>query len=67
MTWSVIVDAGMCQGHACCMMAAPAVFDIDDNSGKAIVLQANPDDSLRDAVDKAARSCPARAIVIVDA
>jgi len=64
MSWTVVVDLDSCQGHACCMMTAPAVFDIDDASGKAIVLDPNPDDSSRDLVERAIRGCPARAIAI---
>lgn len=64
MSWKVRVDPKACQGYACCMMTAPAVFDMDEEVGKAIVLQAEPDDSLRVFVEKAARGCPAHAISI---
>lgn len=64
MSWQVIVDPKSCQGYACCMMTVPAVFDLDEEAGKAIVLQQHPDDSLRDLAEKAVRGCPAHAISI---
>jgi ferredoxin len=66
MSWTVRVDQGLCEGYACCVMTAPAVFDIDDQTGKAFAVQPNPDDAQRDLVDKAVRGCPTRAISIVE-
>lgn len=60
----VTVDLNACQGYACCMMTAPTVFDMDDKVGKAVLLQSEPDSSLRDVAVKAARSCPAHAITV---
>ncbi|NDL60366.1 ferredoxin [Phytoactinopolyspora sp. XMNu-373] len=60
----VIVDLQACQGYACCMMEAPAVFDLDESAGKAIVLEETPSDELRTQVEAAARVCPARAITV---
>lgn len=64
MRWVVAIDRDACQGYACCIMALPAVFDLDDETGKAVVQQSEPDDSLRSAVDDAVRSCPVHAIRI---
>ncbi|WP_207781904.1 ferredoxin [Phytoactinopolyspora limicola] len=64
MSMKVIVDLQACQGYACCMMEAPAVFDLDESAGKAILLQETPTDDLRAQVDSAARVCPARAITV---
>lgn len=64
MSWRVSVDREACQGYACCMMTAPEVFDLDEEAGKAIVLQPEPDVRLRSLVEKAARGCPAHAIMI---
>ena len=57
------VDLDACQGYACCMMEAPAIFDLDDG-GKAVVLLEEPSEELRELVDKSVRGCPARAIVV---
>lgn len=60
----VLLDQDVCQGYACCVMAVPSVFDLDDDTGKAIVINAEPDESLRAAVEGAVRGCPVRAISI---
>ncbi|MGH2929051.1 MAG: ferredoxin [Solirubrobacteraceae bacterium] len=60
----VRVDPEACQGYACCLITAPTVFDMNDETGKAIVLRPEPDESLRDLVEKAARGCPAHAITV---
>jgi ferredoxin len=62
--WKVFVEHETCEGHACCVMAVPSVFDLDDDTGKAVVLVAEPTDSLRRSVEDAERGCPVRAIVI---
>lgn len=64
MSWTVRIDRELCQGYACCVMTAPTVFDLDDEAAKAFVVQPNPDDSLRDLVEKAVRGCPTQAITI---
>jgi ferredoxin len=63
MALKVIVDLKACQGYACCMMTAPSVFDLDEDAGKSIVLR-QPEDTERELVEKAARGCPAHAIVV---
>jgi len=62
--WEVFIDHQACQGYACCVMAVPSVFDLDDDSGKAVVIESHPDDSLRVAVEGAVRGCPVHAITI---
>ncbi|MGI8761557.1 MAG: ferredoxin [Jatrophihabitantaceae bacterium] len=63
-TWAVTLDQEVCQGYACCVMAVPAVFDLDDDTGKAKVIDSEPEDSLRAAVEGAVRGCPVHAIRI---
>lgn len=62
----VELDLDKCQGYVCCVVAAPEVFDVDDDSGLAILKQEQPDDGLRDKVDKAIRDCPTNAIRLAD-
>lgn len=64
MAYTVSVDPNVCQGYACCVMTAPTVFDLDEEAGKAVVIQASPGDDMRDLVEKAVRGCPAHAITL---
>lgn len=66
MSWRVSIDPQVCQGYACCVMTAPEVFAMDDEVGKAIVTQPEPDDALRDLCEKAVRGCPTHAISITE-
>ena len=59
----VIVDVNRCLGSGHCLAAVPEVFDQADD-GTAIVLDTNPPDELRDALEHAVRTCPAMAISI---
>ena len=61
----ITVDLQACQGYACCMMAAPELFDLDEASGKAILTDLAPAESLLDSAQSAARGCPAHAITVV--
>lgn len=60
----VSIDLKACQGYACCMMTAPELFDLDDEAGKAVLVQEEPADSLRERAEQAARGCPAHAILV---
>ena len=62
MSLRVVVDLDSCQGYANCVMAAPEVFDIDEKTGLAILLQEDPDDAQRAAVEEAVRQCPTESI-----
>ena len=58
------VDLAGCTGCACCMMECPELFDIDDDTGKAIVLEANPSDDRLEEAERAVRSCPENVIAV---
>ncbi len=62
MSFGVVLDLDTCQGYANCVMSAPQVFDIDEQTGVAILLQAHPDESQRAAVEEAVRQCPTESI-----
>ncbi len=47
-------------------MAAPDVFAIEDDNDSVTVLDAQPDEHLRSAVEEAAMMCPVAAIRIED-
>lgn len=61
----VVVDWNLCESNALCMAAAPDVFRLQDDDTLQI-LQETPDESRRDAVIRAAQSCPKRAITVQD-
>jgi len=59
----VAVDLGLCDRQAVCIGVAPAVFDFNDD-GELTVLQPEPPESVRDAVEDAAAACPMAAIAV---
>ncbi|HEY6881071.1 MAG TPA: ferredoxin [Polyangiales bacterium] len=59
----IVIDWDLCQGHANCTGDAPEVFRVDDD-GKLHVLIEEPPESMREAVETAARYCPTGAISI---
>ena len=65
MALKVVVDVKRCLGSGNCLATVPEVFDQEDN-GTAIVLNANPPDELRDALEHAVQSCPGLAISLVE-
>jgi ferredoxin len=62
----VTVDLDACQGYLSCMLAAPEVFDVDDEEGKVVVLQPQPAEELEAATETAVRGCPAQALFLDD-
>jgi ferredoxin len=63
----VFVDATKCELHGECVMAAPDVFEIDEDDVDAVtVLNPEPGENLRNAVEEAALMCPVAAIRIED-
>jgi ferredoxin len=64
LSFRVVLDLNTCQGYANCVMVAPEVFDINEETGVAILLQETPDDSQLAAVEEAVRQCPTGAISV---
>ena len=62
----VRANVRICEGFANCLVAAPDLFDLDDDD-KVIILQGELDDAERARVDEAIRSCPVAALSIADA
>ncbi|MGC8512842.1 MAG: ferredoxin [Acidimicrobiales bacterium] len=62
----VVVDLDKCLGYANCVADAPEVFEIPEEALIVSLLQENPGEELRSAVEAAALDCPARAITILD-
>jgi ferredoxin len=57
----VIVDFDLCISSGSCVSAAPEVFELRED-GFLYVLQEEPGEELRTAVQEAADSCPTAAI-----
>lgn len=67
MAFKITVDLQACQGYANCLIEGPALFDIDDETNKAVAIGGEEHDgSLRSQAEAAKRGCPARAIFIED-
>lgn len=60
----VTVDLSVCQGYANCVVEADTIFDIDDGTGKVVVLIETVPDDLAEGARAAAASCPVSAISI---
>jgi ferredoxin len=60
----VVIDTARCLGNARCVAAAPDVFDVDDDEGVVILLQASPPADRTVDVELAVRSCPTGALQI---
>jgi len=64
MSWKVVADLGLCQGHQMCTGESPDVFAFDDATDQVVVTQEHPDESLRAQVESAVKYCPAMALAI---
>ena len=62
----VSADVDLCQGHQLCQGEAPTVFGFDEAADKVVLLDAQPDESLHDAVRTAVKYCPAMALSLED-
>jgi ferredoxin len=59
-----VVDPDGCQGYANCVVEAPQIFDLDEESGLAFVLLDPIAGDLVDEARRAEANCPARAIAL---
>ena len=58
----VIRDADRCELHGECLLAAPDVFEIEDDKDVVTVLNPEPGEELRNAVEQAVMMCPTTAL-----
>jgi len=54
----------VCQGHTLCAASAPAIFDLREEDGHAVVMVAKVPAEHEAATERAAQGCPEQAIVI---
>jgi ferredoxin len=57
----VVVDWNLCESNGLCVLAAPEVFELQDDD-TLLILQETPDESLNGKVADAIRTCPKQAI-----
>ena len=62
MSFRVVADTEVCQGHQLCQGEAPTVFGFDKDADVVTVLADHPDESFRTAVTQAVKYCPAFAL-----
>jgi ferredoxin len=60
----VHVDLERCEFHGQCVIAAPSVFELTDES--TLVWAAEPDEAHRADIEEAADACPTQAIFLED-
>jgi ferredoxin len=65
MALRIVVDADLCQGHGVCESEAPALFEVGRDR-TVRVLEPNPDESQRRALQLAVTYCPTHALSFVD-
>jgi ferredoxin len=58
------IDRDKCCGAGQCVLAAPDVFDQDENDGIVVLLDPAPPAELHEAVREAANICPAQVIEV---
>lgn len=62
----VVLDAKRCELHGECVIAAPEVFDIDEDGDVVSVIDPEPDERLRPKVEDALLMCPVAALRLAD-
>lgn len=62
----IVVDWDLCEGNAYCVKAAPTIFRVDAQDKLHLLIEA-PAEELRARAERAVRTCPKRAISIVEA
>jgi len=67
MSFRVIADTEVCQGHQLCQGEAPTVFGFDTDADVVVVLDEHPDESRRAEVIQAVKYCPAFALSMEEA
>jgi ferredoxin len=63
--YRIELDEDLCQGHAMCELEAPDVFSVPKR-GVVEILDHEPPDELRDAVELAVEMCPTRALTLIE-
>jgi ferredoxin len=59
----ILVDRKACRGYGNCMLAAPEIFEVDDDN-LVVLLTDSPNPEHEDDVALAVAECPVRAIAV---
>jgi ferredoxin len=62
----ISVEPGVCIASGQCYLAVPEVFDLDDEDGTVVLLDATPGEDLRSAALQAVHNCPSGALSAVE-
>ncbi len=65
MSWRIVVDRDLCQGHGVCESEAPDVFSVSKDA-VLTVRDDTPGDAHREAVATAVKFCPTHALSITE-
>ena len=63
--YRIEVDLDLCQGHAMCELEAPDFFGVPKR-GTVEILDSRPPDTARAEIERAVRSCPTRALSLIE-
>tara|TARA_B100000686_G_C16219334_1_gene679377 strand:- start:39 stop:230 length:192 start_codon:yes stop_codon:yes gene_type:complete len=61
----VVVDFDLCESNAVCMQIAPDIFEVRDDDF-LYILDEEPDEERRSALEESVQRCPKQAISIQD-
>lgn len=61
----VSVDRGLCEAHGVCMSIDPEIFDLGEDD-VLVILEENPPETKRSAVEQAVIRCPRQALSLQD-
>lgn len=59
------IEARLCKAYANCTFEAPEIFEVDEVTGKALVLLDPVPDGRREEIERAIEACPTQAIKVV--
>lgn len=62
----IVIDKSKCLGYACCVMAAPGLFEMDEEADVARACESDAGKVDRALLNAAIQSCPVRAIHVQD-
>lgn len=65
MSFRIVVDGDLCQGHGVCESEAPELFEVKRDR-RVEILDATPPDDRRRSAELAVKYCPTHALSIVE-